>query len=66
MLRSLSQEDESRGIRLSVCEKDRNVGSIYVNSRFIRTVMVSRSRSIPDSTGGSIKNTGIVVLSQNL
>ncbi len=28
--------------------------SIYVNSRLLRAVMVSRSRSAPDSAGGSI------------
>lgn len=39
---------------------------MYVNSHFIGTVMVSRSRSIPVSIGGSIQCTGIVVLPHNL
>lgn len=37
------------------------LGQIYVNSCLMQTVMVSRSRSMPVSTGGSIENTGIVV-----
>lgn len=31
------------------------LGSIYVNSRILRAVTVSRSRSVPVSTGGFIK-----------